>query len=144
MNDEHRGKVDLYDQTSRSASRFLGRGGTGTFEENTNWVQGHSIVEEAKGTNERVPVLFASATRIDFLLFCALLKKVDVVQIGEHSWQTEYSFERLTAIPMPHQITELVSLLSGKQLSAEYIRPYVPCHTPVWVSRVLQFQDDAV
>ncbi len=95
-------------------------------------------------TNERVPVLFASATRIDVLLFCALLKEVDVDQKGEHSWLTMYSFERLTAIPTPHPITELVSLASGKPLSADYRRPYFPCVTPAWVSRVLEFQEDAV
>ena len=89
-------------------------GGMGTYEENTNWAEGHSIVEHTKGKNERVPVLFASATSIDVLL-CALLQDVFVEKTGDHSWRTKYSFEHLTAIPTPHPITELVSLASARR-----------------------------
>jgi hypothetical protein len=73
-----------------------------------------------------------------------VLRDVHIERTGEHSWLTKYWFDRLTAIPTPHPITELVSLASGKPLSAGFIRPYVPCNTPVWVSRVLRFQEHAV
>jgi hypothetical protein len=109
------------------ASAFA-NGGKGTFEESRRWVLAKEILDEAKQSGRRLPVIFAPAEVGGHLTWWALL---DEVRLGE---KTGYTFSELHLLDPRRTVKTLKKASDGEPLSPAYIRPYSICRTPEYLA----------
>ena len=98
---------------------------TGTFTEGKEWVRGKKLLDDAKRTGKRLPVIFAPAEGTRFLFAWALL---DEVVLGEKT--TTYKFSELIPFDSGRLKSRLVKDSNGQRLDDDYIRGYAVCLTP--------------
>ena len=106
-------------------------GGKGEFTERRPWVGGNRILQEARKNQQRVPVLFAPAEgKISAgLIYWALIDDISITSEG-----TKVRFSALQPFSKKPRLSSLKKLSDGEPLSDNYIRPYVPCRTPAFLS----------
>lgn len=121
------------------------QGGTGEFSENKKWVTGKQLFEEARLTQERMPVVFAAAELIDGLIYYAWLTDIEIQNNGHVSY-TIYKFEGLTPISYRPSLNVLRLKRTGEPLAENFIRPYAICYTPDFVNvrHYVTYQDAEV
>jgi len=114
---------------SRELSVALASGGSGEFTERRRWIKGNELLEQAKRSQQRLPLVFAAAelpSGLERPLFCwALIDDITVTPSG-----TSVKFSALERLPEGQPLRSLKKLRTGEPLSDRHIRPYVPCHTP--------------
>ena len=105
-------------------------GGRGEFTERRPWVGGLRILQEARKSQQRVPVLFAPAEgKISAgLIYWALIDDIALTPQG-----TKVRFSALQPFSKKPRLSSLKKLSDGEPLSNDYIRPYVPCQTPTFL-----------
>ena len=104
-------------------------GGAGSFTENKRWVTGAQLLKEAQVAGQRMAVIFADAATTAELLYYAWLTEIELLD-DDSRGPTRYSFEDLTPIHPSLPKSTLLLKSSGQPLNDNYIRPYVICHTP--------------
>ncbi len=97
----------------------------GEFTVGTKWVRAKELLDEARVSGNRLPVIFARAEGGQHLFAWALLDKVVVATAG-----TTYRFSGLTRFKRQTLVTTLKKDSDGEPLSAQYSRPYAICRTP--------------
>ena len=102
----------------------LANGGRGTYTERKKWVRAKQLLEEAKRTGKRLPVIFAPAEGTFQLFAWALL---DEVVPDETS---SYTFSELRLFDGQHHKSTLRKASDGEPLDEQFIRPYAICQTP--------------
>lgn len=105
----------------------LAKGGTDTYSERKKWVRAKQLVEEARKSGKRLPVIFAPAEGTLHLFAWALL---DEVFPGE---TTRYTFSRLRLLEPQLRKSTLRKASDGKPLDDGFIRPYAVCITPPYL-----------
>lgn len=105
-------------------------GGSGEFTERSPWTTGNRILQQARQSQQRVPVLFAPAEAdiIGGVIYWALIDDIALTPQG-----TTIRFSSLQPLPKKHRLSSLKKLSNGEPLSDDYIRPYVPCRTPAFL-----------
>ena len=105
-------------------------GGSGEFTEYSRWAAGKRILEEARRSQQRVPVLFAPAEAniIGGVIYWALIEDIALTADG-----TTVKFSALQPLAKMRRLSTLKKLSNGEPLSDYYIRPYVPCETPTFL-----------
>lgn len=98
--------------------------------EKTRWTRIRAALDDAHHENADVIVLFADARRIDGLFAWGPLEHLRVDETTEFSLRGVYAFDER------HRHTELTSAASGNRISDAYIRPYLPCQTPAFMTRI--------
>ncbi|HEX5273524.1 MAG TPA: hypothetical protein VFW33_23675 [Gemmataceae bacterium] len=99
-------------------------GGRATYTERKKWVRAKQLVDNAKRTEKRLPVIFAPAEWTRYLLAWALLDEV-VLDEG-----TAYTFSGLQMFDPQPRKTSLKKASNGAPLDPGFIRPYAICQTP--------------
>jgi hypothetical protein len=102
----------------------LAKGGCDTYTERKIWARAKQLLDSAKHSGQRLPILFAPAEGTLRLFAWALL---DQVVPGETS---TYSFSELRLFVEPPLKTTLRKASDGEPLAEWFIRPYAICHTP--------------
>jgi hypothetical protein len=113
------------------------RGGRGQAREQSTWVSGRNMLDEARLSGKRLPVVFGCAEgQVITLVYCALL---DEIILGRHANEiTIYVFSQLKPIEPAQPITRLTLREQRRPLSADFIRPYALCLTPPFVRELLE------
>jgi hypothetical protein len=109
------------------------RGGTSDFDEGRRWVLGRKLLLAARDAEEALPIIFASAEITDRLLYWGIVTGIWTAEDEETRPGTRYSVARLRRVPGELPLSYLRLRSSGKQLSANFIRPYAICHTPDFI-----------
>jgi 5-methylcytosine-specific restriction endonuclease McrA len=106
-------------------------GGDGEFTERGPWTTGNRILQEARQSAHRVPLLFAPAEAdiIGGVIYWALIDDITLTRLN-----TIVRFSGLQRIPKKWPLSSLIKLSTGEPLSNNYIRPYVPCRTPSFLT----------
>jgi hypothetical protein len=107
-------------------------GACGTYTEHKKWVRAAKLLEQAKRTGSRLPIIFAPAERTFHLFAWALLDKVVVADET-----SEYTFSELRLFDRRPEKSTLTKASNGESLSESYIRPYAICQTPDYVHATL-------
>lgn len=102
--------------------------GQTSFTEGTNWAKANQLLKEARSLGQRLPVVFAPAEGTRRLFGWATL---DDIKLGD---RTEYTFSNLIAFRNRPLKTTLKKQSDGLAISADYIRPYLICQTPDYLS----------
>jgi hypothetical protein len=102
----------------------LARGGSDTYTEQRNWVKGRQLLDEAKRTGRRLPIIFAPAEGTFRLFGWALLE--DIVPGAS----TTYSFSNLQQFNRRPLKSTLRKASDGEPLERWFVRPYAICRTP--------------
>lgn len=105
-------------------------GGTGSFTENTRWVEAKRIFLDAKAKGISLPIVFAPAEEGGGLRYYAVL--TDVAGANNDKG-TRYSFTQLTRIKGEPPKSTLRLKSNSKNLSDRYIRPYAICFKPDFI-----------
>ena len=103
-------------------------GGRGEFTERGRWTTGSRILQEARQSQQRVPVLFAPAEAIGGVIYWALIDDITLTPQG-----TTVKFSALQLLPKKHRLSSLKKLSNDAPLSDNHIHPYVPCRTPAFL-----------
>jgi len=118
-------------RSSRALADYLERGGSGEFVENKPWVGALGLLDEAKKTGQRLPIVFAHAERIDGVRYSAVIDDLDVSAADERGkGTTAVRFSGLRRLHKKQPLRALRLKSSGNPLSDDFIRPYAICHTP--------------
>lgn len=114
-------------------SRYLAAdrasGGKGEFAEGKSWTGGRRILQEARKSQRRVPVLFAvsnsDSSSCGVITHWALIDDIALTPQG-----TKIKFSSLQPLTKKLLPSSLKKLSDGERLADDYIWPYVPCKTP--------------
>lgn len=93
------------------------------------YTQFWTVPNEAQAGGQRMPVVFSDAATTGDLLYYAWLTGIELLS-DDTRGPTRYSFEGLTSIRSGLPKSTLLLKSSGQPLSDDYIRPYVICYTP--------------
>lgn len=116
--------------TIKSSSDLEGaaaNGGYGRFQQRRNWQSGKRLLEEARRSGKRLPIVFAPA-EATFRLFGWGL--VDDIIPGP---TTTYSFSSMERFENPPLKSTLKKARDGERLNKWFIRPYAICRTPTYL-----------
>lgn len=102
-------------------------GGCGQFQEQRSWRTGKRLLEDARRSGTRLPIIFAPA-EATFRLFGWAL--IDDIVPGP---TTTYSFSSLQRFENPPAKSTLKKARDGKRLDKWFIRPYAICRTPAYL-----------
>jgi len=103
--------------------------GEGTFTEKNRWTKAKEWLDNARANNQDLIIVFAPAENTRYLHSWGLLTEI---QVNEDK-STTYSFKELAVfVPFEHGVYkhELVLKDTGKNIAADFIRPYALCKTP--------------
>lgn len=102
----------------------LASGGGGTYTERKKWARGKRLLDEARRTGKRLPIIFAAAEGTFDLFAWAILDEVvpDLI--------TSYTFSELRLFDPQPQKSTLKKASNGEPLAEWFIRPYAICQTP--------------
>ena len=107
----------------------LSAGGGGRYSVGLCWVTGKKMVDEARISGERVPIIFAPAQATEYLFAWALL---DDVALRRNT--TTYSFSSFCFLPEETYKKKSLIRWNGKRLHANYIKHYAICKTPSFIA----------
>jgi hypothetical protein len=102
----------------------LANGGRDTYTEGRKWVRAKQLLDEAKRTGKRLPVVFAPAEGTSDLFAWALLDEIVPDETSRYTFSELRLFD-----PQPHKTT-LRKASDGEPLDEWFIRPYAICRTP--------------
>jgi hypothetical protein len=107
-------------------------GGGGEFTERGRWIAGSRILQEARKSQQRVPILFApsnsDSSSCGVIIYWALIDDIALTPQG-----TKVKFSALQPFSKKHRPSSLKKLSNGERLADNYIWPYVPCKTPAFL-----------
>ena len=115
---------------SRQLAEIFASGGTGQHTEKKRWTSAQGILDAAKRSGQRLPVIFAAAETIDGLLYSAIVTDLHIEDRGPFDASTTITFTDMKRIAGKPPLSSLRLKSSGQPLSDSYIRPYAICHTP--------------
>lgn len=101
-----------------------------TYTEKKKWTWAKKLLDSAKRTGHRLPIIFAPAENTSYLFAWAL---IDAITPSDKS--TSYTFSQLRLFTKPQRKTTLRMARNGRPLSKGFIRPYSICHTPKFLVR---------
>jgi hypothetical protein len=113
------------------------QGGRDTYTMKQKWVRARALLEDARASGLRVPLLFGDATDLYYLVGWALL---DDVTVGE---ETTFTFSGLTLLPAAVPKSVLLKE-NGEPLPDTFRRAYAICKTPAFVRRQFAAQGKPV
>jgi hypothetical protein len=113
---------------SKHLDATLAKDGRDTYTERKNWARAKQLLDSAKRSGQRLPIIFAPAEETRHLYAWALL---DEVMPGE---TTTYTFSELRRFPEKRLKTTLVKARDGEPLAEKFIRPYAICNTPCYLN----------
>lgn len=109
---------------------FYNLGGVGELTEGKRWVRAEALLRAARLFSMRFLVLFAPAEDAQHVTHYATLDTIRPYDADGHS-RTDYTFSALTAFRSPGPLkTSLINEATGKQIPANFDRPYLICQTP--------------
>lgn len=108
---------------SRDLEECYVNGATGQFEERREWKTGRRLLEDARRSGKRLPIIFAPAESTSSLIAWAM---IDDIVLGA---TTRYSFSELRLFDNRPSKSTLKTARDGKRLSKSFIRPYAICRT---------------
>ena len=114
---------------SQALEAACASGGTDEFIEGRWWKTGSQLFRDAQNSKRRMPVLFAPADSTDGLTHWALIDEIEPSSNG-----TAVKISELRQLPAKKPLHSLKKLNTGESLSDDYIRPYVLCKTPAFLS----------
>jgi hypothetical protein len=115
----------------RDLDEMYRRRGEGGFDTNRLWRTGRALFQQAKGSGQRMPVIFASADVTDKLVYYAMLSDIE---LDETNSTTRYEFTELQKVEGDLPLSTLKLRSTNRPLSDNYIRPYAICLTPSFVN----------
>lgn len=115
---------------SRDLEECLANGRRGGFEEQREWKAGKQLLDEARRSGKRLPIIFAPAEDTRRLFAWAL---IDEIASGP---TTSYSFSELQLLADRPIKSVLKKARDGTQLNEWFIRPYAICQTPSFLANV--------
>lgn len=104
-------------------NRILDRGGHGRIKERKKWVTAKRLLDDAKLSGKRLPIIFAPAEDTSHLVAWAVLDEI----IPDTT--TTYRFSNLVVFTAPPRKTTLAKA-NGEPLAELYQRSYSICRTP--------------
>jgi hypothetical protein len=116
----------------------LAKGGCDTYTERKSWTRAKQLLDSAKRSGQRLPIIFAPAEETFHLFAWALLN--DVVPGST----TDYSFSELRLFAVQPLKTTLVKARDGEPLAEKFIRPYAICKTPPYLAEQFAQSGDRV
>ena len=122
-------------RSSRTLTDDLERG-SGEFTEHKRWVGALGLLDRAKKTGQRLPLVFAHGECIDAVRYSAVIDDLDVSTADERgNGTTTICFSDLRRLRTKQPLSALRLKSSGRPLSDDFIRPYAICHTPEFLPR---------
>ena len=105
---------------------FYNLGGVGELTEGKRWVRAEALLEAARLFSMHFLVLFAPAEDTERITHYATLDSIQLLGA-----RTDYTFSRLTPLRAPGLVkASLINEATGKEIPANYDRPYLICQTP--------------
>ncbi len=103
--------------------------GSGQITENSPWITGAALLQDAVKIGAEMPVIFSDAAHdTETLLYWAVLRRIDIA--GQ---QTVVSFDKFSRVLGKRRRSDLTRRSPRKQIKRNYIRPYAICETPEWL-----------
>ena len=103
--------------------------GSGQITENSPWVTGAVLLQDAQKIGAEMPVIFSDAAHdAESLLYWAVLRRIDI-----DGRQTVVGFDKFSRIRGRHGRSDLTRRSPRKRIKPNYIRPYAICETPPFV-----------
>lgn len=97
--------------------------------EGRRWVAAEDYLEKSKSEGVRVPIVLGNAQDCSELLYWGLLTGVELQPSS-----TRYTVDRLRPLRAGHAPQELVRAKNDEHIAPGFIRPYVLCHTPSFLT----------
>jgi len=131
--------------SAKAIKSLLEGSGEGSITETDPWLVAAEMLEQARRDGQRVPLLLASGTPLEFTHW-AWIKRIDVVELHRGSFETRCDFGRLEPVnpifseldsvllrPAEHQLRR--EALEGirqhrHNLTPAELHPYALCETP--------------
>jgi hypothetical protein len=95
------------------------------------WTTGHLLWDQARRSDELMPVIFSGAEDDTGLIYWAT---IDEITIDEEDRTTTCTYLNLKAITPAKPKSSLRLRSTGRPLSEDFIRPYAICHTPAFLA----------
>lgn len=92
------------------------------------WIKGNKLLDEARRSGKRLPLIFAAADHGGGLIYWAAIDDI-TLHTGKRP-RTSVSFSALQPLAKQWPKHSLKKLSNDKPLSDHHIHGYVPCHTP--------------
>jgi hypothetical protein len=100
-----------------------------TFTEGKPWVTGRDLWQAARAARLGMPVLLSDARHCSRLLYWGLLTSIE---LGGGS--TSYRVDKVRRLKGKHTRQELILRSTGRQVAANFIRPYAIVETPEFLT----------
>jgi hypothetical protein len=100
-----------------------------TFHEKKVWATAKRLLEEARGRQEALAVVFSPAEQTRDIVAWALLEAIDFTPDG-----TDYRFSNMKLLPEPRPRKTTLRKRNGKPVSGNFIRPYAICRRPSFLA----------
>ena|ERR1017187_6870898 len=118
-----------HSQDLSTASQAVG--GRGGYPEKKVWRTAARLLQDARRSGERLPVLFSPAEGTRYLYAWALLEEIEVRSADK---TTNYSFTDLKLFGAKQRRKSALRKKSNREpLDENFIRPYAICYTPRFV-----------
>jgi len=104
--------------------------GRGSAIERSSWASAERLIEKAKRSGAKLPLLLGAAEKEGGILFYATLDAISIFRDPQGKSETRYEFSNLERLETELPKEALIKISDNKPLSRRYIRPYSLCRTP--------------
>ncbi|MBI1764335.1 MAG: HNH endonuclease [Acidobacteria bacterium] len=138
---EHFFPISVYFRKKKEELKkvFSEQGGKATFESGKKWTGASKLLEQAKATGQKLPILFSAADGYNDLIYWAVLESISVQPDAKGKFPTTLKIVDLTPLPEDIPLNSLRKVGTDQHFSDDMLSGYCFCQTPAFLQHQIHY-----